>query len=47
MRRQAICLLAVMLDPAGEEAPALTKLLEQLPQVIKAQWNQHFYAPHP
>lgn len=32
-RRQAICLLAVVLDPIGEEAPALTKLLGQLPQV--------------
>ena len=33
MRRQAICLLAVMLDPAGAEAPALHKLLEQIPKV--------------
>ena len=33
LRRQAICLLAVVLDPTGEDAPALTKLLEQLPQV--------------
>ncbi len=33
LRRQAVCLLAVVLDPAGEDAPALTKLLEQLPQV--------------
>ena len=33
LRRQAICLLAVVLDPIGEEAPALNKLLEQLPKV--------------
>ena len=33
LRRQAVCLLAVVLDPVEEEAPALTKLLEQVPQV--------------
>lgn len=39
LRRQAICLLAVVLDPAGEDAPALTKLLEQLPQVWQSHWT--------
>ena len=33
LRRQAVCLLAVVLDPVEEEAPALNKLLEQVPQV--------------
>ena len=36
LRRQAICLLAVVLDSTGEDAPALQKLLEQLPQVPSA-----------
>lgn len=38
LRRQAICLLAVVLDPIGEEAPALNKLLEQLPKVCNV-WH--------
>ena len=46
MRRQAICLLAVVLDPAGEDAPALTKLLVQLPQVGCSLGTVQRCAPH-
>ena len=48
LRRQAVCLLAVVLDPVEEEAPALNKLLEQVPQVcfFAQRDSSPWHAPH-